>query len=197
MIINYQGKSYFKLHSGEKVILIDPSDQRSFRGATLVINTTYPSAVKSESEEHSPFFIDTQGEYDISDVRVYGKHISSEDNLEKNAYTILFDEMKIGIIPPLKKEPDIKDLELLENCDILFLPIGSKEFLSITKTASIARQLEPSIIIPYFINTEENPKELFRELGKEAEAEEKINIRKKDINYEDMEIRWIKSKKNV
>jgi hypothetical protein len=194
MVINYQGKSYFKISSGEKLILINPEDQRSMKNALFVLNTIYfPS--KKDAEGETPFTINHQGEYDIQNIKVDGKFLEKDGEAEKTSYSILFEEMKLGIIPPFKKEPDIENLEILEDCDILFFPLSNKkEFLNVSKIVNLLRQLEPRIIVPYFPEGEEDLKDFLRELGKEASPQDKLTIKKKEIVGLDMEVKWIKSK---
>lgn len=194
MVINYQGKSYFKISSGEKLILINPEDQRSMKNAIIVLNTFYfPN--KKDVEGEMPFTINHQGEYDVQNIKVDGKFLEKDGEVEKTAYSILFEEMKLGIIPPLKKEPDIENLEILEDCDILFFPLSNKkEFLNVSKIVNLLRQLEPCIIVPYFPEGEEDLKDFLRELGKEASPQDKLTIKKKEIVGLDMEVKWIKSK---
>ncbi len=190
MIITCNGEGYFKLQSGEKTILVDPDNQRSFKGSILVLSTVKPAKVSPE--ESGPFFVDNQGEYDVSGARVEGRTAAYEDNMEKTAYRIAFDDIEIGILGPVKKDPDPKTLEILQNCDILIIPGGEKPYLSASGAAKIIRQTEPGVVIPSFTK---NPRELFKELGQEngVKAEEKLTVKKKDITPKAMAVKWIAS----
>lgn len=188
MVITYNGGSYLKFQSGDEVILVDPEDQRSFRSSLVAVSTEKPA--KTSSLEGGPFCIDNQGEYDVGDIRIEGKTVAHEDGSEKTAYRVNFDEMEIGILGPVKSEPDPKVIELLQDCDILVIPGGEKPFLGAAAAAKIIRQTEPGIIIP---TVTKNPKELMRELGQEngARAEEKLTIKKKDIAPKAMKVVWL------
>ncbi len=188
MVITYNGGGYFKLQSGEKTILIDPDNQRSFKGSILALNTVKPSKVAAE--EGGPFFVDNQGEYDISDIRIEGRTAGYEDGEEKTVYRIVFDDMEIGVLGPIKKELDPKTMEVLEDCDMLIVPSGEKPYLSAAGVAKIIRQTEPGIVIP---GTVKDPKELFKELGQEnnVKPEEKLTIKKKEITPKAMLIKWL------
>jgi len=192
MVINYNGKSYFKFQVGEKIILLNPLDQRSLKTAKIVLNTIDPPPFLKEEKNELPIFISNAGEYDIDEIRIYGKQIAYEDNKIKTAYKVFFEDINIGILPLLQKIPELKNLEILENSHILIIQAPAKGFLSSLELAKIVRQLEPGIIIPYFIDNT-NPKEFFKELGKEnISLEEKITLKKKDIIPSLMELRVIK-----
>ncbi len=189
MVITLNGGGYLKFQSGDRVMLVDPEDQRSFRGSLVVVSTEKPA--KTPSLEGGPFFIDNQGEYDAGGVRIEGRTVAHENESEKTAYRVSFDEMGIGILGPVKNEPDPKIIELLQDCDVLVVPGGDeKPFLSAEIAAKIIRQIEPGIVIP---TTTKNPEELMKELGQEngAKMEGKLTIRKKDIAPKAMKVIWL------
>lgn len=187
MVITRQGDGYFKLQSGEKTVLIDPDNQRSFKGSLLVVATTKPPKVVPE--DGGPFFIDNQGEYDVSEIRIEGKTARYGEGNEVTAYRLVFDDIAIGILGPVEKEPDPKVIEVLQDCDILILPGGDKPYLGPAAAAKIIRQTEPGIVIPSFVK---NPKELLKELGQEnGKPEEKLTLKKKDISPKTMAVKWL------
>ncbi len=190
MVITYNGEGYFKLQSGDKAILIDPDNQRSFKGSLAVISTVKPAKVSPEEE--GPFFIENQGEYDVAEIRIEGRTVFHEDGFEKTAYRIYFDEIEIGVLGPVKKEPDPKSIEILQDCDILILPGGEEPFIGAGITGKIVRQTEPGIVIPSFTK---NPKGLVKELGQEnnMHPEEKLTIKKKEITPKGMVVKWLSS----
>ena len=188
MVITRQGDGYFKLQSGEKAVLIDPDNQRSYKGSLLVVATTKPSS--TGPEDGGPFFIDGQGEYDVSEIRIEGRTAEHEEGgIEKTAYRIVFDDITIGVLGPVKKEPDPKVVEILQDCDILILPGGEKPYLNASAIAKTIRQTEPGIVIPSFTK---NPKDLLKELGQEnGKPEEKLTLKKKDISPKAMTVVWL------
>ena len=189
MIISYQGGNYFKFQSGETIILVDPENQRSFKGASLVLNTIKPTKTETPEGE-MPFWIEHQGEYEIQGVQVLGIAASAEDNVQKTIYKIDFDGLAVGILGYLTKEPEPKIQENLKNLDCLIIPGGGKPFISVNSATKLIRQLEPSIIIPSF---SANPKELLKEFSQEnGEPEEKLNIKKKDLKEKAMTIKCLR-----
>lgn len=190
MIINYYGGDYFKIQAGDLTVLIDPENQRSFKGATLALNTIRPSLAEAPTEAF-PTWIDHQGEYEVQGIRVEGLTLGEEEKKEKTAYRIDLDEIRIGVLGHLTKEPDPKVREFLMDCDVLIIPAGEKPYISSATVAKLIRQLEPSIVIPSFAS---NPKLFLKELGQEKiTAEEKFVFKKKDLAPKAMIVKWLAS----
>ncbi len=188
MIINYYGGDYFKIQSGDLVVLIDPENQRSYKGATLILNTIRPGLAE-EPAEAVPFWIDNQGEYEVRGIRIEGRSLGEEERKEKTAYLLDFDEVRIGILGHLSKEPDPKIQELLKECDVLIIPGSDKPMISAAAAGKLVRQLEPSIVIPSF---SKNPKSFLKEMGQEKSApEEKFVFKKKDLAPKAMAVKFL------
>ncbi len=176
MIITYHGDDYFKLQSGQYTVLIDPTNQRSFKGATLAIHTVRPPEVEASDEL---FWIDHQGEYEVRGISIQGATLGKDAAGEKTAYRIVFDEVVFGILGYCTKEPDPTIQELFQKCDVLILPGKGKPYLSIDAAAKFARQIEPSVIIP---SLDGDFKAFLKEFGQEkAGTEEKFVFKKKEL----------------
>ncbi|MFA6407535.1 MAG: MBL fold metallo-hydrolase [Candidatus Paceibacterota bacterium] len=192
MIITYQGGNYFKIQSGDFAILIDPENQRSFRGTHIVLNTVKPALLETpESGEGVPIWIDNQGEYEVQGIRVQGwsAGYDEKEKKERTVYRILFDEMTIAVLGGLTTEPSTELISELADTDIAIIPAGGKPCLSQSAAAKMVRQLEPGIIIPSYAN---DPKPFFKELGKmEIIKEEKLVVKKKDIEAKAMKVVWL------
>lgn len=189
MIITNQGANYFKLVSGSTTILIDPSDQRSFRGANVIINTKRPAEVGAPPEEEV-FWIDTAGEYEVQGTRIRGFQ-SSSDEVERTIYRIDFEKIRIVLLGELKKQPKDEIEEYLTDVDIVITsPGGEKDFLKSSEVAKFIRQLEPALVIP---SASKNLKDFLKEFGKEkCKEEEKIVLRESDLKEGDMDVRCLK-----
>lgn len=192
MVITYQGGNYFKIQSGDYTILIDPENQRSFRGAQVVINTVKPTFSEPLEGEDTPVWIENQGEYEIGGVRIHGYSTgwNEKAKCENTAYQILFDDISLVVLGHLYNELDPKTISAFTDNDIAIVPAGGAPFLEITKIAKLTRQLEPGIIIP---SLTEKPHTLLKELNREATAEEKLTIKKKEIEEKAMRVVWLKS----
>lgn len=180
MIITYSGDNYLKFQSGSTTVLIDPTSQRSFRGANLILNTMRPSAVPAPDEEDgAPFWIDHQGEYEVRDIRVVGWSTGNDGKTEFTSYHLLFDEIHIGILGHLFAEPHPELAAHFKDVDVLVLPGGGKPYLEPAAAAKLVRQLEPGIVIPTLTK---DMKQFLKELGaKDTAPEEKLVFKKKEV----------------
>ena len=201
MIITFYGDNYFKFQSGNTTILLDPTNQRSFKGANLVLNTMRPSVVQSPSDGNV-FWVDHAGEYEVSGIRVFGWTVpttgsanpkgkeSSPKDREQTVYRMDFDGLRLVFLGPIKKEPSPEIQEHLSNIDIVIVPAGGKPFIREEEAAKYIRQLEPAIIIPSLFKT---PNPLLKELNQEdCKPAEKLVIKKKDIKAGAMEVVCLK-----
>ena len=190
MVITYQGENYFKFQSGETVVLLDPTDQRSFRGAQVVLSTMKPANVPAP-EGDEPFFIDHQGEYEVQGIEIRGWSAESDGKIERTIYRVEFDEIVLGILGHLTKELDAKVYAPLKNADVLIVPAGGKPFLPQAAAAKLVRQLEPGILIP---SLTKDPALFLKELGKkDGTVEEKLVVKKKDIPLQSMKVVCLKT----
>jgi len=188
MVITWNGDNYFKLQSGDLVVLVDPTNQRSFKGAGVVVNTRKPSASEppEEDAEAAPFWIDHQGEYEANGVRIRGWHTEGDAKAEKTAYRLLMDDLSVGILGHLTKDLDPKVQSELAGVDILIVPAGGAPHLSPGAVAKIVRQIEPAAVIP---GLGENAKPLLKELGQGTVApSDRFTVKKKDLTPKAMTV---------
>ena len=182
MVITWNGNNYFKLQSGDLVVLVDPDNQRSFKGAAVALHTLRPARTErppEDSGEASLFWVDHQGEYEANGVRVHGYHTEGDGKVEKTAYRLTFDDLAVGVLGHLTKDLDPKVQGELAGVDILIVPAGGSPYLSPAAVAKIVRQIEPSAIIP---GLGENTKPLLKELGQaNAAPSDRYTVKKKDL----------------
>lgn len=185
MVITYHGENSFRLQAGETVVLVDPENQRSFKGAHCIIATARPSHIDpplptgqaGATGDGAPFWIDHQGEYDLGSVTIHGVTAEWNRDDEHTAYRVTMDDVSVGLLGFLTAEPKPAVHELLAGVDILIMPAGGKPFLTTAAAAKLARQLEPSIVIPSLTD----PKPLVKELGNGGAAEDRLTVKKKDL----------------
>ncbi len=181
MVITFQEQNYFKIQSGEQTILIDPTNQRSMKGAGVVIHTSFSEkdVERPPSEEDSPIYIYHQGEYEIGGIHVRGWNTEHDGEMEKTMYSITWDDITLGVLGGISKELDPKTLFALQEIDILIVPAGGKPYLQQSSIAKYIRQIEPGIIIPSLYT---DLKVFLKEVGGEdSKPEEKLTIKKKEI----------------
>ncbi len=187
MVINFLGNDYFKISSGGLAVLLDPENQRSLRGAALVLNTIMPAPV--EVSDEGPAVISHQGEYEVQGIHVTGWSAGNDKGVERTVYRMEMDEISFAVLGQITKEPEPKVQEFLTDCDVLIIPAGGKSFMEAAAAAKLIRQLEPSIVL---ISFPENPKNLLKEMGQEkCSPEEKLVFKKKDLVPKAMAIKCL------
>lgn len=176
MTITYHGENYFKIQSGDSLILIDPLDKRSFKGAGLIINTLRPSLISNNDDESDFFWIDHAGEYEIRGTKIRGWQAGWDNGVEKTIYRLDFSGFRFVFLGYLTKEPAPEIQEFLTSIDILVVPAGGKPYLDPIKVAKFVRQLEPSLVIPSLYK---NLKSFLDEFGQQkCRVEDKIVLKK-------------------
>ncbi len=195
MVITYNGENYFKLQSGSAVVLVDPTDQRSLRGANLVLSTVNPPKINPEKSDNA-FFIVHQGEYEIEGIRVWGYTAYWSDGKGNNRqehtiYHLTFDGLRIAVFGYLAKMPAPEIVDKLGDVDIMIAPGGGEPYLSVENTAKLIRQIEPVLFIPALTA---KPDKLLSEFDLKCQPEEKIVIKKKDLSPGTFSIKCLKPK---
>ncbi len=192
MVINFLGNDYFKISSGELAVLIDPENQRSARGASLILSTVMPTSADRQTTtetENGPAVISHQGEYEVQGIHVTGWSTGGDKDSERTVYRMEMDDISFAVLGQLNKELEPKIQEFLTDCDVLIVPAGGKPFLEAATTAKLIRQLEPSIVIVSF---PANLKNLLKEMGQEkCPTEEKLVFKKKDLTPKAMTIKCL------
>ena len=199
MVITYNGDNYFKIQSGEEAILIDPTNQRAYKGTVAVLNTKQPT-LSPAPEATEPFWIEHQGEYEIKGIRITGwsaeanKNNKDNENSQRTIYKIEFDDINIGVLGYIEDEPSQEIQEFLKAVDIIIAPASGKPYLTPASLAKILRQIEPGIIIPSLFKKPDEIKQFLKELGQTPKEEEKLVIKKKDIVEKAMTVKVLEQK---
>lgn len=184
MIITYQGENYFKLQNGNTVILINPSNQRSFKGAVLILNTTMPAPAGDPTEEEI-ISINHQGEYEVQGIQIQGWSVKQEKGIEKTIYRIIFEDLKIIVLGDLNEPLTGEIQNACQQPDIVLGPNNDK----INKWV---KNLEPALIVPAF-DKQDDWQNFAKEFGQtDTKPEEKITLKKKDLIPGKIAIQWLK-----
>lgn len=200
MVITYHGENYFKITSGDYTVLVDPTNQRSYKGAQAVLFTEKklegetPGTENARLADGQAFIVDHAGEYEIGGVSITGFHAESDKTSSRTIYRIAFDDIVIGVLGKIAGEPGKEFTERLEGVDIAIAPIGGKPYAPVAAIAKFLRQIEPGIIVPSLYSSEKDLKAFYKEFGAEAKAcDDKLVLKKKNIKAQAMEVRCLKS----
>ena len=141
----------------------------------------------------SPEIITGAGEYEISGVRVKGISLDGETSgqLLRTVYSTELEGIRLAFLGELSGESIDETPGKLGAVDILFLSVEPGK-LKTKQIATLIKQVDPKIIIPVGDKT---VKLLAEELGQKVKAEEKIVIKKKDLDKEQItnKLVWLKS----
>ncbi|MEK7139871.1 MAG: MBL fold metallo-hydrolase [Patescibacteria group bacterium] len=193
MVITYYGKQFFKVQFGDTVVAYNPIGKESkLKGARFgadiaVVSLNHPDFSGAESVaygEKKPFAVTGPGEYEINGVSVRGFQTQSQYAKESKLNTVYLVELegiKLCFLGQLHTaELSEKTREALDGIDILFVPVGGNETLSPLEAHKLATKMEPNIIIPMDYD-DKTLKEFLKESGKNPKPEEKLTIKKKDL----------------
>jgi len=197
MIISWYGEACFLLESGRVRILIEPPQKESginsprLKSDILIYskNSSQMSNVNGQMSDTDTFVIDSPGEYEIKGINVLG--IADEENI---LYNIEIDGIKISHLGFLGKDLDNGKMALINDPDIVLVPVGNGSVLDAEKAMKLINKIEPSVAIPmlYDIKGLKIKRAPLSDFLKESEAKEspkpKLTIKKKDIIEEETKI---------
>ncbi len=215
MQITWYGQSCFKIITqkevaagGQIVLVLDPFDKSI--GLTPPRFKADLILVSHEHYDHNsiagePNILRGPGEYEIGGINILG--IDASHGLigpRITIYTIEAEDMVLGFLSDLG-EPKLRSdqIKLLEDLDILFVPIGGKyklgneelTTLDTDEAINLATQLEPKILIPMHYKVSglnlnlASPEKFMKNFGvKDADLVDKLTIKKKDLPQEEMKV---------
>lgn len=198
MIITNYGRQHFKLQVGDLTIAINPVSKEG-RGKTAkygaditLITTNHPDYNGSEQTEHAskePFVIEGAGEYEVQDIFIRGFSTvtklmdgKKEKEYQNTSYVFTIDGMRVTFLGALSKMLEPEHKEVIDETDILFVPVGDDGFLLNAYDAhKLAVSLEPKLVIPMDYDEKSLPIFLKESGAEKIDPVEKLTIKKKDI----------------
>ncbi len=194
MVISYFGGQCFKVSFGDTTLAFNPISKKSKLEATkfgsdvAFVSLWHPDFNGVEQVTHGskePFVVDGPGEYEIGTVTARGfgvKTIYDKQEAFNTIYQVQLEEMNIVFLGALGDiEIDPKILGELSDIDILFLPIGGGDLLSVPQASKLATKLEAKLIIP--MQYDEATLKLFlKEEGEEGlKPVDKLTLKRKEV----------------
>lgn len=207
MVITNNGLECFKLQYGDRVVATNPpgesSDHRSLRfGADIVLQSArhedFDGGELMTAGDKDPVVLDGPGEYEVGGMSIDG--IAGESNYGgdfhiNTIYVFRMQDMDVCFMGPVKsRELPQGAQELMEQIDILFVPIGGDPTLDSADAYKLAVQIEPKIVIPTHI-TDADDKAIQKFID-EADADDvasadKLTISPRDLSGRDTDIEII------
>ena len=188
MVVTLFPTTGIKCQVGDFNLLVDAP---SGRKGDLILETETPLPINSFS---APEHIQGPGEYEVSGVRVRGVGLNSQGGKGrlKTAYSVELDGIRLGFLGEVGGALSDDTLDKLGEIDILFLSVDQRKFKA-KQLVTLIKQVDPVIIVP---TTDKTAKVLSEEIGQKIKGEEKLVIKKKDVDKEDktQKLIWLKRK---
>jgi len=172
--ITFFGHSSFKIRGKKISIIVDPPSQQ-LRGAKskkeeadIVLLTQKENPYHSDlswvlgRNGKEPFVILGAGEYEILGSQIWGIGLEAKESPESNAgvtviYQVKLDDFVLLHLGSLWRKLSQKEVEELENVEILMIPVGGNWVLEPKEATEVITQLEPKIVIPMHYREENTP----------------------------------------
>lgn len=174
VIIHWHGGGCYKVSSSTANIIIDPhtvNGAGSRLKGDLMLKTNI--ALPIDVDMHQSDEIVIAGEYEISGVKIKGIQVFSSASSIKNIYKVIIDNINLGFLGDIDFELNENTLDELGEIDILFVPSNNM-------ASKLIKLVEPNIAIPGW----GDPQVVITAIGHKPEPQEKLVIKKKDIEIE-------------
>ena len=198
MIITHFGRQHFKVTVGDLAIAINPVSKEgkgkvSKYGADITLITTnhpdYNGAEQTEHGEKIPFVVRGPGEYEVKDIFIKGFGTvtklmdgKKEKEYQNTSYVLTVDGIRITFLGALSQTLSPEHKEIIDETDILFIPVGHDGFLLNAYDAQkLSVSLEPKLVIPMDYDEKSLPIFLKESGAEKIEPVEKLTLKKKDI----------------
>jgi len=122
MIIKYQGDEKFEIKTSDAKIILS-----------------------AEGVDIEDFLIQTPGEFERRSVFVQGIPLGEG---QRPVYTINTEEMTLCYTNGLNQDLDEEVIKLIGDIDILFVPLGENNSLSVKQAQKLISDIDPRIVIP-------------------------------------------------
>lgn len=199
MHINWLGVSCFKIQSKENVIITDPYADKvgitmpKLKSDIIILSDPDNSNINNINRlSGEPFLINGPGEYEIKQNFIYGIKAGDTDQTGNYIYRLEAEDMSLGFLGLLNHSLTNEQLEIMEDVDVLLLPISS---LNPERRTKIISQIEPRVVIPMYYQTPkikiklETVEKFAKEMGiKKIVSEEKIILKAKDLPQEETKV---------
>lgn len=212
MVITRISEYGFKISQGSFSIAVNPPvDKKSAVNGTftadLVLlsaaNTGFDSADNFTKDGKSTFIINSPGEYEKDGLFIYGLPSATQfqlksapnskenEHLSRNNVIYFFNLDGLDVCVLGAHEPNNlsqQAAELIDNIDVLFIPIMSDMVMDSISAGKLVTKLDPKIIIPtgFISEDDSNLKNFIADTGHDFQLVDKLTLKEKDIAVKPM-----------
>lgn len=164
MLINWLGHASFLIDSPAGRIITDPLNKKS--GYQEYRQPVDIATVSHQHWDHNavqhlqgnPTIVSTSGQFEIGQVRIKGVESfhDAAGGLERGRniiFKLIVEGLEIVHLGDLGQVLEPVQIEAIGHVDILFLPVGGVYTIDAGQALMVAKQLQPSIIIPMHYKT--------------------------------------------
>lgn len=153
MDIQFYGANAFTITNKTTRIVIDDNLQdlgaKSITKAGDIVLYTGPHGLPSVEPK---LIIDQPGEYEVSDISVYGIQLRAhmDEDKQKTAvgYKLIFNELRVFVSGHIYPDLSERQLESIGTVDVLIVPVGGNGYtVDPAGAASLIKKIEPKVII--------------------------------------------------
>lgn len=208
MVITYYGGQFFKVQHGDLTIAYNPSgeplneDARIARfGADIaLVSLNHPhfnGVANLAYGEKKPFVVNGPGEYETKGVYIKGLETSTKyggaDSRINTLYYVSVEGVGLCFLGALDA-PQLgeKVYDAIYDVDILFVPVGGNGVLTPAEALKLSLTFSPKIIIPMHYDAA-TLKKFLSEAGQDPALQEKLTLKKKDLEGKEGEVVVLKS----
>jgi L-ascorbate metabolism protein UlaG (beta-lactamase superfamily) len=215
MHITYHGLSCFKITaktegrgSNDIIIVFAPYDNKKFgirppQGNADVVIVPHPDPMFSNAQvlRGEPIVLDRPGEFAVKSINIIGIDAPADprdgqDRGNSVIFTLDIENMKVAYLGAIGMDLTPDALDVVAGADIVFLPVGDEAGLDGKTAETIARKIEPKLIIPMQYKTKglktkdiRDEKDFCSEIGNcPKKKEEKLIIKAKDLENKTMDV---------
>ena len=198
--IRWFGHNCFRIRAKEAMVIIDPVGKNTGYAMAkqtadiVLLSHDHPGHANLNGVKSGYQIVKGPGEYEMHDVFIKGirTYHDGEKGAERGyntAYLIDLEGMKFCHLGDLGHMLNEDQLEVLNSCDILMLPVGGGGVITTEQAAELIGHLEPKIVLPMQYATAVGDKKLgalepfCKALGVVCpEAEDKLTVRSSDLS---------------
>lgn len=161
MELTWYGLSCFRLSERKHATVItDPFDavfglpELKLRGDIVTVSHEARGHSNVKAVTPRDHVLDGPGEYEIGGVFITGIATFNKESLMRNVIFLFdYEGLTVAHLGDMQEVPTQKQIEALEQVNILLLPVGGGKSLNAAQAAELVSMLEPNIVVPMHYHT--------------------------------------------
>lgn len=197
MHLYWHGQTCVKIQDNGTTITIDPYKLKSARSprmaADILLLTSSDFEEASSSISGDKFVVDSPGEYEVKGIFINGINGNGDNGSNQIFYYLDINGITVAHLGRIKKgELTPKQLEMIENVDILIIPVGGDDSVGAKDAAALVSQIEPKLIVPVYYHVPKLKVKLDtidafqKQMGIKTETMDKLLLKQKDIPQDEL-----------